>query len=180
MEPQGLSEEMKKEIDQVKKQIESGTVKQVPNQTPSQAEERLKNRQADAAKLKTTTFNKEGKLDLDKINLPGMPTFGFKPGEKVPKTSEAQPKTDENQSSAETARLNRSGTKPQEQPKTETTKKEQGAKDKQATLDDVVKSLDRLNIKMGELISTHESLMAKQISATSQNSSNILDRSRPR
>ena len=161
-------------VDQLLKK--SGQIKEVPNA----ANERLKNRQADAEKLKTTAFDKEGKLDLNKINLPGMANFGFKPAQKVPKTSEAQPKPDENQSAAETARLNRSGTKPTEQPKTETSTVQQKDKDKQATLDDVVKSLDRLNIKMGELITKHETLMTKQISATSQNSSNILDRARPR
>jgi hypothetical protein len=49
-----------------------------------------------------------------------------------------------------------------------------GSKD--ATLNDVVSSLDRLNIQMGQLLSQHEELGAKQIKATKSNGSNIYAR----
>jgi uncharacterized protein YoxC len=158
---------------------QEGMVKLIPNES----DKRTKQRQEDAEKLKGLAFDKEGNLDLNKINLPGMPNFGLNSAQKVPKTSEAQPKADENQSDAETARLNRSGnkaqaqvqSKPQDQTQTSTSKKE-----KSATLDDVVSSLNQLNKQMSTLISQQESLMAKQISATSSNASNILDKMRPR
>jgi hypothetical protein len=151
---------------------------------PTDKEIRDKNRIEEATKLKKLAFDSEGKLNLDAINLPGMPNFGFKekPKQEVPKTAEAQPKPDENQSAAETARLNR-GKPPEAQSTTgqsQTSQTSEKPKEKSATLDDVVSSLNKLNTQMGNLITQQELLMNKQISATAANSGNVLDRMRPR
>jgi hypothetical protein len=63
--------------------------------------------------------------------------------------------------------------KPAEAPPT-AAKPAVGSKD--ATLNDVVSSLDRLNIQMGQLLSQHGELGAKQIKATKSNGSNIYAR----
>jgi hypothetical protein len=49
-------------------------------------------------------------------------------------------------------------------------------KDKKATLDDVVTSLNQLNIKMGQLLDTNIEIGAKQIRATRSNSRNLFER----
>ncbi len=58
----------------------------------------------------------------------------------------------------------------------ETTESKTAPVQKKATLDDVVTSLNQLNIKMTQLVDTHVDIGSKQIRATQSNSRNVFER----
>jgi len=106
-------------------------------------------------------------VDLNSINLPGFGQAIKNNAATVPAAVRAQ--SQQNQPSQQTTAGQAQASKP-------TTQTASAGSQNNASLDDVVKSLDQLNMRMERLISQNEDLGRKQISATKSNSSNIYDR----
>lgn len=135
--------------------------------------------------VKNPLLDDKGKINLNKLNLPGMPNFGSAAAPKdpkgaAPKNAAASLSDDAKKADEKKAQ----DAKKTEAAKTEAAKTEAAAKpaintQKAASLDDVVKSLDRLNIQMGQLINQQSDLIKKQTTTMlSAGSSNIYDRTR--
>jgi hypothetical protein len=115
------------------------------------------------------------KISMDSFTMSknGMPVF-------TPKsTVSAAPdkKKDENETDAESARLKRQNDAKKEDEKGKDGDKKAPASDsKTATLDDVVKSLNALNSKMGQLIDVNEAGHKSTTKAAKSNAANIYQR----
>jgi hypothetical protein len=115
------------------------------------------------------------KISMDSFTMSknGMPVF-------TPKsTVSAAPdkKKDENETDAESARLKRQNDAKKEDEKGKDGDKKTPASDsKTATLDDVVKSLNALNTKMGQLIDVNEAGHKSTTKAAKSNAANIYQR----
>jgi hypothetical protein len=115
-------------------------------------------------------FNDKGDLNLNAINLPGMKKYGADL-----KQQTAAVKKDENQSDAETARLNRQAQSKTADDSTESKKTESkpsGTATKEATLNDVITQLTSLNKNVKELIDQNQKLLGDAIRATKANNKN--------
>jgi hypothetical protein len=131
-------------------------------------------------------LNDKGKISLNKLNLPGMPNFGTSLAPKDPKP--ADPKGAAASISEEAKRAD--AKKAEEKKKAEDAKKAEAAKgtpaakptgsvQQPASLNDVVKSLDQLNMQMGKLISQQSDLIRKQTSSMlAAGSNNVYDKTR--
>jgi hypothetical protein len=131
-------------------------------------------------------LNDKGKISLNKLNLPGMPDFGKSLAPKDPKP--ADPKGAAASISEEAKRAD--AKKAEEKKKIEDAKKAEAAKgtpaakptgsvQQTASLNDVVKSLDQLNMQMGKLISQQSDLIRKQTSSMlAAGSNNVYDKTR--
>ena len=116
-------------------------------------------------------FNSKGEVDLNSINLPGMKKFGAD----LKSQTAAVAKKDENQSDAETARLQRQAEQKKDNSSTESktdSSKATAATSKDATLNDVVKQLSSLNKSIKDLIDQNGKLLGDQIRATKSNNKN--------
>jgi len=114
-------------------------------------------------------FNDKGEVDLNSINLPGMKKFGAD----LKSQTAAAGKKDENQSDAETARLQRQAEKKEtSSTETKTESKTAAATTKDSTLNDVVKQLSSLNKSIRDLIDQNGKLLGDQIRATKSNNKN--------
>ena len=136
--------------------------------------------------IENPLLNDKGKISLNKLNLPGMPNFGKSLAPKDPKP--ADPKGAAASISEEAKRAD--AKKAEEKKKAEDAKKAEAAKgtpaakptgsvQQTASLNDVVKSLDQLNMQMGKLISQQENLIRKQTSSMlAAGSNNVYDKTR--
>jgi len=136
--------------------------------------------------IENPLLNDKGKISLNKLNLPGMPDFGKSLAPKDPKP--ADPKGAAASISEEARRAD--AKKAEEKKKIEDAKKAEAAKGTPATkptgsvqqtasLNDVVKSLDQLNMQMGKLISQQSDLIRKQTSSMlAAGSNNVYDKTR--
>jgi hypothetical protein len=116
-------------------------------------------------------LNSKGEVDLNSINLPGMKKFGAD----LKSQTAAVAKKDENQSDAETARLQRQAEQKKDNSSTESktdSSKATAATSKDATLNDVVKQLSSLNKSIKDLIDQNGKLLGDQIRATKSNNKN--------
>jgi len=115
-------------------------------------------------------FDDKGNINLNSIKLPGMKQFG---ADLKTQTAAVAKKNDENQSDAETARLQRQNeaAKQSDSAKSET-KGTETTDTKDASLNDVVKGLTVLNKSIQELIGQNEKLFIDQIRATKANNRN--------
>lgn len=140
-----------------------------------------------ASERQASAAGASGGIDLNKINLPGMESFGFKAAPKDPKGADVK---GAGAAAAEEAKK-AEAKKAEEKKKAEQAKAagapaasgsaaSAGAKpDKSATLNDVVKSLDQLNMQMGQLIGQQENLIRKQTSTMlSAGSNNVYEKTR--
>jgi hypothetical protein len=136
--------------------------------------------------IENPLLNDKGKISLNKLNLPGMPNFGETLAPKDPKP--ADPKGAAASISEEAKRAD--AKKAEEKKKIEDAKKAEAAKgttpskptgsvQQTASLNDVVKSLDQLNMQMGKLISQQSDLIRKQTSSMlAAGSNNVYDKTR--
>jgi unconventional prefoldin RPB5 interactor 1 len=136
--------------------------------------------------IENPLLNDKGKISLNKLNLPGMPNFGKSLAPKDPKP--ADPKGAAASISEEAKRAD--AKKAEEKKKAEDAKKAEAAKgttaakptgsvQQTASLNDVVKSLDQLNMQMGKLISQQSDLIRKQTSSMlAAGSNNVYDKTR--
>jgi hypothetical protein len=141
---------------------------------------------ATPAEVKNPLLNDKGKVSLNKLNLPGMPSFGKSLAPNDPKP--ADPKGAAASISEEAKRAD--AKKAEEKKKAEDAKKAEAAKgtpaakptgsvQQTASLNDVVKSLDQLNMQMGQLISQQSDLIRKQTSSMlAAGSNNVYDKTR--
>jgi hypothetical protein len=146
----------------------------------------LKNAALKTAEVKNPLLNDKGKISLNKLNLPGMPDFGKSLAPKDPKS--ADPKGAAASISEETkkeeAKKAEAAKKAEDAKKAEAAKgtasdKPTGSVQQTASLNDVVKSLDQLNMKMGQLISQQSDLIRKQTSSMlAAGSNNVYDKTR--
>jgi hypothetical protein len=116
-------------------------------------------------------FNDKGEVNLNSINLPGMKKFGAD----LKLQTAAVAKKDENQSDAETARLQPQAEQKNNNSSTESktdTNKATAATSKDATLNDVVMQLSSLNISIKDLIDQNGKLLGDQIRAIKSNNKN--------
>jgi hypothetical protein len=115
-------------------------------------------------------------INIDNIDFGpnGLPIFK----QVKAKAAEVPAAIKDNESKAEEARLKRQAEQTTAQKPAETKPSEGPAKttDKQATLNDVVGSLNSLNKLMGQLIGQNDELLNKQIKATKSSSQNIFAR----
>lgn len=120
--------------------------------------------------IDTTVSSKSSRpaVDLNSINLPGFGQTIKNNAATVPPAVRTQSQQNPQQQTTSTqSQTSQQTTSAQSQSTT-------GRND--ASLNDVVKSLDSLNMLMGKLISQNEDLGRRQISATKSNSSNVYDR----
>ena len=115
-------------------------------------------------------LNSKGEVDLNSINLPGMKKFGAD----LKSQTAAAAKKDENQTDAETARLQRQAEQKKDStaPESKAETKTAAATSKDATLNDVVKQLSSLNKSIKDLIDQNGKLLGDQIRATKSNNKN--------
>jgi len=115
-------------------------------------------------------LNSKGEVDLNSINLPGMKKFGAD----LKSQTAAAAKKDENQTDAETARLQRQAEQKKDSTALESKAdtKTAAATSKDATLNDVVKQLSSLNKSIKDLIDQNGKLLGDQIRATKSNNKN--------
>ena len=127
------------------------------------------------SQLKTTNpfFNEKGELDLNTIHLPGMKKYGAD----LKSQTQSISKKEENESSAETARLKRQAEKKSDSETSNNESKTSESKStatvtKDATLNDVVKQLSSLNKNMQNLIDQNQKLLGDQLRAVKANNKN--------
>ena len=120
----------------------------------------------------TATQSRGITMDSFTLGPNGMPIA------KPKSTSAAAPekKKDENESDAETARLKRQNDAKKEDEKGSAGEKKGGTETKAATLDDVVKSLNALNTKMGQLITVSEDGHKSTAKAAKSGSANLYNK----
>lgn len=162
------------------RELQQAALKAAEEQGPAKISE------AAPAEVKNPLLNDKGKVSLNKLNLPGMANFGKSLAPKDPKP--ADPKGAAASISEEAKRAE--AKKAEEKKKAEDAKKAETAKgtattkptgsaQKSASLDDVVKSLDQLNMQMGQLISQQSDLIRKQTSSMlAAGSKNVYDKTR--
>jgi hypothetical protein len=146
------------------------------------------NKPIDPESLKNKFTDDKGKINLGKLKIPGI-NFGDVSTPKDPKSQTSQSTTtvaDSVKKEEEAKKVAAEKAKQEEAAKKAAAPGAQTApgkpgpsSQKASTLDDVVKSLDRLNTQMGQLINQQSDLVKKQTSAMlASTSGNVYDRTR--
>jgi hypothetical protein len=131
--------------------------------------------------IENPLLNDKGKISLNKLNLPGMPNFGSAAAPKDPKSAAPKNAADSISEDAKKAEEKKKieDAKKAEAAKGTTPSKPTGSVQQTASLNDVVKSLDQLNMQMGKLISQQSDLIRKQTSSMlAAGSNNVYDKTR--
>jgi hypothetical protein len=135
------------------------------------------------SETKNPLLNDKGKISLNNLRLPGMPNFGSAAAPKDPKNAAPKNAADsisEDAKKAEEKKKAEDAKKAEaEKGQTSTKPTPTGGIQQTASLNDVVKSLDQLNMQMGQLIGQQENLIRKQTSSMlSAGSKNVYDKTR--